>query len=209
MKKSLVILWVVLISFTSHAVAQSAEVQQLLLNVEKLAQLKKILSNMKKGYEIVSTGYNTIKDISKGTFNIHQTFLDGLMQVSPAARKYKRIADIISFQTQLVKEYKSAFRKFQASNLFNETEIRYMGNVYSNLFTKSLQNLDELAMVITAGKLRMSDDERLNAIDRIFNDISDKLIFLRTFNKENNLLAIQRGREMVDTKVSKKVNGLQ
>ena len=83
-----------------------------------------------------------------------------------------------------------------------------MDNVYSNLFNKSLQNLEELTMVITAGKLRMSDDERINAIDKIYQDIGDKLIFLRTFNKENNMLAIQRGREIVDTKVSKKLNGL-
>jgi hypothetical protein len=208
MKKCIVILWVMLLSFSAQVVAQSTEVQQLLLNVEKLAQLKKILSNMKKGYEIVSTGYNTIKDISKGNFNLHQAFLDGLMQVSPAVRKYKRIAEIISFQTQLVKEYKSAFKRFDASNLFNENEIKYLGNVYGNLFKKSLQNLEELAMVITAGKLRMSDDERINAIDRIFDDMGDKLVFLRTFNKENNVLAIQRGREMVDTKISKKLNGL-
>jgi hypothetical protein len=208
MKKRVVILWIILFSFSAKVVAQSAEVQQLLLNVEKLAQLKKILSSMKKGYEIVSGGYNRIKDISKGNFNIHQAFLDGLMQVSPAVRKYKRIGEIISFQTQLVKEYKSAFRRFDASNLFNENEIKYMSNVYGNLFNKSLQNLEELAMVITAGKLRMSDDERINAIDRIFDDMGDKLVFLRTFNKENNVLAIQRGREMVDTKVSKKLNGL-
>ena len=208
MKKCMVILWVILFSFSGHVGAQSTEIQQLLLNVEKLAQLKKILSNMKKGYEIVSTGYNTIKDISKGNFNIHQTFLDGLMQVSPSVRKYKKILEIISYQTQLVKEYKSAFRRFDASNLFNANEIKYMGNVYTNLFNKSLQNLDELTMVITAGKLRMSDDERLNAIDRIYIDMGDKLVFLRTFNKENNVLAIQRGREMVDTKVSKKLNGL-
>ena len=208
MKKCIVILWVILFSFSGQVVAQSTEIQQLLLNVEKLAQLKKILSNMKKGYEIVSTGYNTIKDISKVNFNIHQAFLDGLIQVSPAVRKYKKIAEIISYQTQLVKEYKSAFRRFDASNLFNANEIKYMDNVYSNLFNKSLQNLEELTMVITAGKLRMSDDERINAIDRIYNDIADKLVFLRTFNKENNVLAIQRGREMVDTKVSKKLNGL-
>jgi energy-coupling factor transporter transmembrane protein EcfT len=208
MKKSVVLLWIILFSFSANVVAQSTEVQQLLLNVEKLAQLKKILSNMKKGYEIVSGGYNTIKDISKGSFNLHQAFLDGLMQVSPAVKKYKRIAEIISFQTQLVKEYKSAFRRFDASNLFNENEIKYMGDVYGNLFNKSLQNLEELAMVITAGKLRMSDDERINAIDRIFDDMGDKLVFLRTFTKENNVLAIQRSWEMVDTKVSKKLNGL-
>jgi hypothetical protein len=207
MKKCIVMVWVILFSFSGQVVAQSTEIQQLLLNVEKLAQLKKILSNMKKGYEIVSNGYNAIKDISKGNFNLHEAFLDGLMQVSPTVRKYQKIGEIIIFQTQLVKEYKSAFRRFDASNLFNANEIKYMSNVYTNLFNKSLQNLDELTMVITAGKLRMSDDERLNAIDRIFNDMSDKLVFLRTFNKENNVLAIQRGRENVDTRVSKKLNG--
>jgi len=187
---------------------QSAEAQQLLLNVEKLAQLKKILSNMKKGYEIVSNGYNTIKDISKGNFNLHDAFLNALLQVSPTVKKYKRVADIITCQSQIIKEYKSAFKRFKASNLFNVSETNYMEDVYKNLFNKSLQNLDELTIVITAGKLRMNDEERIAAIDRIYNEISDKLVFLRSFNNEGNVLAVQRGREMVDTKVSQKLNGL-
>lgn len=187
---------------------QSTEAQQLLLNVEKLAQLKKILSNMKKGYEIVSNGYNTIKDISKGNFNLHDAFLNALLQVSPTVKKYKKVADIITCQSQIIKEYKSAFGRFKNSNLFAVSEINYMEEVYKNLFNKSLQNLNELTIVITAGKLRMSDDERIAAIDRIYNDISDKLVFLRSFNNEGNVLAIQRGREMVDTKLSKKLNGL-
>lgn len=191
-----------------NVTAQSTEVQQLILNVEKLAQFKKILSNMKKGYEIVSTGYNTIKDISKGNFNLHDAFLSALLQVSPTVKKYKRVADILTCQTQIVKEYKVAFRRFNSSNLFNVSELNYMSNVYSNLFSKSLQNLNELTIVITAGKLRMSDDERIAAIDRVYIEITDKLVFLRSFNNETNVLAVQRGREMVDTKVSKKLNGL-
>lgn len=188
--------------------AQSAEVQQLLLNVEKLEQFKKILSNMKKGYEIVSNGYNTIKDISKGDFNMHDTFLNALLQVSPTVKKYKRVADIITCQTQIIKEYKLAFRRFNSSNLFNSSELNYISSVYNNLVGKSIQNLNELAIVITAGKLRMSDDDRIIAIDRVYNEVADKLVFLRSFNNETNVLAVQRGREMVDTKVSKKLNGL-
>lgn len=205
------ILFVLCLSFSISWVrvsAQSDEAQQLLLNVEKLAQLKKILSNMKKGYEIVSKGYTTIKDISKGNFNLHDAFLNALLQVSPTVKKYKRVTDIIICQSQLLKEYKSAFNRFKASNLFSIQEIKYMEGVYSNLFNKSLQNLNELTIVITAGKLRMSDDERIAAIDRIYNDISDKLLFLRSFNNEGNVLAVQRGREMVDTKMSQKLNGL-
>ena len=197
------------VSFLSvRTLGQSDEAQQLLLNVEKLAQLKKILNNMYEGYQSISKGYNTIKDISQGNFDLHRNFLDGLLAVSPAVKKYKRITDIIHQQSQLVKEYKSAFARFKTSNLFNSTEIKYMENVYKNLFNNSLQNLDELAMIVTAGKLRMSDDERINTIDRIFDDVSDKLNFLRTFNKENNILALQRGREMLDTKVSQQLNGL-
>ncbi len=192
----------------ANVTAQSDEAQQLLLNVEKLTQLKKILKNMYQGYEVVSKGYNTIRDISKGNFNLHQAFLDSLLQVSHTVRKYKRVVDIINCQFQLVNEYKSAFRRFKLSNLFNAAELNYMGNVYSNLFSKSLQNINELTMVITVGKLRMSDDERITAIDRIYYDIGDKLVFLRSFNRESNVLAIQRGREMIDTKISQKLNGL-
>lgn len=207
--KSLLILLLLTAQISSNVLyAQSTEAQQLLLNVEKLAQLKKILSNMKKGYEIVSTGYNTIKDISQGNFNLHDAFLNALLQVSPTVRKYKRVADIISCQSQIVKEYRSAFNRFKSTNLFNSSEITYMEDVYKNLFNKSLQNLDELGMVLTAGKLRMSDDERIAAIDRIYKDISDKLVFLRSFNNEGSVLAVQRGREMVDTKLSEKLNGL-
>ena len=73
---------------------------------------------------------------------------------------------------------------------------------------KSLQHLSDLAMVLTAGNLRMSEEERLKAIDQIAEDMTDKLNFLRIFNKENNMLAVQRGREKIDVALSKKQIGL-
>ncbi|MFK4985512.1 hypothetical protein ACI4B7_27170, partial [Klebsiella pneumoniae] len=89
-KKLIVIM--IMCSMSVQLNAQSDEVQQLLLNIEKLAQFKKILKNMKNGYQIIFKGYTAVKDISQGNFNLHKTFLDGLMQVSPAVKKYKRIA---------------------------------------------------------------------------------------------------------------------
>jgi hypothetical protein len=127
------------------------------------------------------------------------------MQVSPAVKKYKRVADIITFQSMLVKEYKNAFSRFKKTNLFNDREISYMAGVYSNLFNKSLEGLDELLMVITANKLRMSDDERFAAIDSIFADMEDKLSFLRNFNHSTTTLAMQRGKESIDTKLSQQL----
>lgn len=182
----------------SQVRAQSTEVQQLLLNVEKLSQLKNILQDMKKGYEVVSKGYNAVKNISQGNFSLHEVFLDGLMLVSPEIKKYRRVADIISYQKNLVSEYKSAFKSFQSSGGLNLSELDYLGRVYKQLFNQSLNNLDELGTVITAGTLRMSDEQRLKAIDRIFADTQDKLRFLRNFNQQAMLLSQQRLRQQAE-----------
>lgn len=207
--KKIILLFIVLSTcITSRLSAQSDEVQQLLLNVEKLAQFKQILSDLKKGYQIISVGYSTIKDLSQGNFNLHKTFLDGLMMVSPTVKKYKRIADIINNQILIVKEYKNAFNRFKQDDNFSPEEIAYLGKVYGNLFKQSLNDLDELTIIITDSKLRMSDDERLEAIDRIFSNMQDKLLFLRHFNNNTTILAIQRARERNDAATMQKIYGV-
>jgi len=210
MKKLIIILGIVLFSFpmANKALAQKDEIAQLLLNVEKLAQFEQILSDMKKGYEILSGGYNTIKDLSQGNFSLHKTFLDALMDVSPTVKNYKRVANIINYEVILINEYKSAFNRFKRDANFNEQELAYLGRVYKNLFKQSLDNLDNLVTIITANQLRMSDDERLGAIDRIFADMQDKLLFLRHLNNNTTVLALQRAKEKNDAGTMRLIYGI-
>lgn len=207
MKKTLLTTFLIAVALTRLA-AQSQEAQQLALNIEKLAQFKRILTGMKKGYQILTTGYGAIKNLSEGNFNLHKTFLDGLMNVSPAVRKYKRIADITAGQLRLIKEYKAAFSRFKQDKNLNASELDYLSKVYSNLFNKGVEDLEELTMILTDGKLRMSDDERLEAIDRIGDNMQDKLTFLRQFNNSLAVLAVQRAREKKDIATLKKLYGI-
>lgn len=188
---------------------QANELAQLALNIEKLAQFKQILSDLKKGYQIVSKGYTTVKDISKGNFSIHKVFLDGLMEVSPAVKNYRKVAEIIEFQIALVKQYKAAYKNFREQDTFSAGELEYLAAVYKNLFDQSLENLDELITVTTAGKLRMSDDERLAAIDRIYNDMQEKLLFLHDFNRSTALLSVSRAKEQRELKDLREIQGIQ
>ncbi len=205
MKKLLILLTLVI---QTTCFSQSQEAKQLLLNVEKLAQLKLMLSNMKAGYKILEKGYTSIKNISQGNFNLHRDFLDGLLQVSPAVKKYSKVADIIQMQFKLVKESKAALAEFRGSKQFTVAEIEYLGNVYANLLKESLKMLDELAMVVTAGKLRMSDDERLQAIDRINDEVIEQYTFLNEFNNGTAILSLQREKEKMDIDLMRKVHGL-
>ena len=92
------------LAISQVAMCQTQEATQLILNYEKLKQLEEILDNMYKGYKILSQGYNRIKDIAEGNYNIHQVFLDGLFAINPSVAKYKRIPDIIRYQQLLMKE---------------------------------------------------------------------------------------------------------
>jgi hypothetical protein len=195
-------IWCIFLIFIrANAYSQSQEAQQLLLDVQKLAQLKSILEDLKKGYTILESGYSTIRNISEGNYNLHDLFLNSLLEVSPTVRNYKRIADIISLQLRIVKEYQAAFKQFKGSQLFDDDELKYIASVYSNLFNQSFSNLDALATVITSGQLRMSDDERLSEIDGIWKNISDQFSFLKDFNNKTRVLALQRAKEKSDVEV--------
>lgn len=210
--KKIFLALILALSVSSHfnrASAQTAEVTQLVLNIEKLNELRKILQELKKGYDILVKGYDTIRDLSKGNFKLHEAFLDGLLEVSPAVKNYKRVADIVRFQLLLVEEYQTAFGRLRSTDYFNQDELDYMSGVYSRLITQSLKNLDALTTVLTVKKLRMSDDERLSAIDEIYEDMQQKLQFLRHFNATASVLALQRAKEHSDTEMMQQLYDAQ
>lgn len=187
--------------------AQEQEAKQLLLNVEKLAQFKKILYDMYKYYQILNRGYNTIKNIASGNFKLHKAFLDGLLQVSPAVRQYHRVAAIIEYEKRIVSDAGRMRRYFQGDGQFSSSELHYLSKVYSNVLHQSSRQIEELWLVVTAGKLRMSDDERLKAIDRIFESVQDQYHFLREFGNKSLQLSYQRKTEQADVQLSRRLQG--
>jgi hypothetical protein len=188
--------------------AQSFEIQQLILDIEKLSQLKNIYSDLVKGYEILSEGYNAVSDISQGNFDLHKLFLDGLLKASPLVQKYKKVADIIQCELNIISEYGTAYNRFKQDDNFSPDEIIYIGKVYKNLIDESTKGLSDLTTVITDNALRASDDERLNVIDQLDADMQNRLSFLRYFNNNTTVLALQRAREKNDVSTIKNIYSL-
>jgi hypothetical protein len=188
----------------TKAKAQDQDLQQLILDIEKLTQFKAILSDMKTGYTILTQGYRQVKSLTQGNFDLHSAFLNSLMQVSPEVRKYGRIADIVSAQLLIVSEGKRALSAFRSSGHFNAGELLYFNSVFTGLLKGSVDNLANLADVLTAGTLRMSDAERLQQIDHIYSDTQNKLVFLRHFDASVRVLEVQRMKELNEAEALKK-----
>lgn len=207
MKKLLILLALVasMQSIVCRGQSTSDLIEQLVLDFQKLQDMKAILQDMYDGYKILDQGYTQIKNIAQGQFNLHKAFLDGLLAVSPVVKNYYRVAAIITAEFSLVKEYKASSSRAHASGLFTGAELGYIDGMYSTLFSRSLQSIDELTMILTDGELRMSDAQRLAGIDRVYTEISGQLRAVRQLNDETSVQMMQREKETNDIQTLKRL----
>jgi hypothetical protein len=188
--------------------AQIFEVQELVLDIEKLAQEKQLLSDLYTGYEIVDKGYGEIRDVSKGSYDLHKGFLDGLLVVSPAVKNYHRIAEIVDLQLKLAASYKSAWARFRQDPHLRPDEIGLLANVYSGLFDQTVQILNSLTLVLTDGQLRANDGERIRQIDGLYSGMQNKWLFLQSMNNRTEWLSLQRAAASGENTGLKQLYGL-
>ena len=188
--------------------AQSFEVQQLVLDIQKLAQEKQLLTDLYHGYEILDKGYGAIRDVSKGSFDLHKAFLDGLLTVSPAVKQYQKVADLINLQVQLVSSYRSAWSRLKKIPYFSPAELDLLTNTYSGVFNQALNLLNSLTMILTDGQLRANDGERISQIDELYSGMQKEWTDLQSINNQAGWLAIQRAAAANDNKTVQQLYGL-
>ena len=177
---------------TGSGRAQGFDIQQLLLDIQKLSTLKSILTDMQQGYQDLDRDYSAVRDVAKGNFNLHKAFLDGLLAVNPAVRNYQRAADIVDLQAALLAKYKAAWTFFQQQRGFQPAELTLIARTFAGLLHDSFNDLADLDKVLTPGTFRAGDAERLRQIDAIYDSMTRRVAFIDQFNNRTALLAAQR-----------------
>jgi hypothetical protein len=177
--------------------------------LQQIAALQVYLGYAKKGYNIVTSGVNTIRNIKKGDLNLHRDFFNRLKNVNPAIRRYAKVADIIAYQVKIIKQTKLTLQQIRETKQFTEAELDYCKQVFDTLLDECIKTVEELILVTTSGELEMKDDERLKRIDGLYADIQDKYSFACSFSEDMGLLAVQRLGEQMEINRSKIINGVK
>jgi hypothetical protein len=206
MRKTIIAMLFALVVVSGRTQTQALE--QLQLNIEKLAQFKLMLTNMYNTYSILNNGYNNIKNISLDNFKLHKGFIDALSSISPAVKKSVAIAEILQTQALIAKEYRDTYNKVIAAKLFTPAEIRELENAYTNILSKTSRNLDALQKIITPNQLQMSEAERLDFLHSLSLDMEKQLLQLRTFTKQATTLVQFRNRSKKDGELLRNSYGI-
>src|SRR5277367_5906746 len=97
--------------------------EQLAIDGEKLASMKATLQDMYRGYTELQQGYTRIRDIVKGSFNLHEAFLDALWVLSPAVRGDPRLEAIVNTEYRIVAAYKAATGRLGTQSVWTTQEL--------------------------------------------------------------------------------------
>lgn len=214
MKKN-IILVVALIGFAGNSFSQTTgewlnqKSTQKKYLLQQIAALQVYINYAKKGYNIVSGGINTIRDIKKGDLNLHNTFFSSLKTINPKISRYTKVADIISYQVRIIKLARQTLQSIRDANQFSVEEIEYCKKVLDTMLDDCIQSITELLDIITPDKLQMTDDERLGKIDKLYLDMQDKFTFCNVMSEDISLLALQRVTEQAEITRSKLINGIK
>ena len=174
--------------------------------VQQIAAFQTYLGYVKQGYEIAHKGISTVQNIKNGEWNLHKDFFGSLKSINPVIKNSAKVADIIVLQDGLVKKSKTLMNECRQNGELTYEEIAYLENICNKLLLESLKNIDELIMVITSGELQMKDDERINRIEKIYADMQEKQVFIRSFGSSLVRLLKSRSHEKFEIELSKTLN---
>jgi hypothetical protein len=156
--------------------------------LQQIAALKVYGDYLKKGYELASGGLGVMRDISDGEFSLHNAFISGLKQVSPAVRNDVRVAEIAALQVEILQ----SFGEVKQRVFLSAGDLAYIQLVQAAVVADCFSDLQELLLVVASGKLEMSDDERLQRLAGIYSRMLDRSGFARDFCGNVSQLIFQR-----------------
>jgi len=180
------------------------------LQVQKAQNQTIWLQNAQKEIEneLHQLQLSNIAGISDQQKDLFTGYYNELLTVKSVINDYGQVVHIISRQEQLVAMYKSSWSLTQRDGHFSPAELQQIDRVYSGILLESASNLDQLAKVINAFQTQMTDEQRIELVDRIAKQVEDNYNDLKKFTNQNIRLSMARARDQQDVQNIKELYGI-
>ncbi|WP_225586881.1 conjugal transfer protein TraI [Algoriphagus sp. Y33] len=140
---------------------------------------------------------------------LYKGYFEELQKVKLAITYYQRVREISQKQSRLLSEYQAVWRIIQQDGHFSPEEKQYMGIVYSGILGETAKSIDHIMLVVQSFTVQMSDAKRLEIINEAADRVDRNYSDLVSFNRENALLSIQRGRTENEVELSRRLYGIR
>jgi len=184
--------------------AVDLKIQRLQNETIWLQNAQKVLENQLSKLKLTE-----IADWTEKQKNLYSEYYDELWKIKSSIAYYKRIKDLTAKQIAIVDEYKWAWNLFKQDKHFKVEELEYMEKIYSGILEESINNLDQILLVLSSFKTQMSDAERLVIINKAADQMDANYSDLKKFNSQNITTSLQRSTSLDETAKLKEIYGIE
>jgi len=196
--------WVVKAAVKKAIKAADLAIQKQQNRVLWLQNAQKVIENTMSKLKLTE-----ISDWTDRQRNLYKNYFEELNKVKLLITYYQRIREITRTQIQLVEEYKHGWRLVRNDKHFTIEEIRDIGRYYDGILNETMQNLEQLGLVVNSFKMQMSDAKRLEIINNVAVQVEQNFIDLRRFNSENAAESMRRAHGIKEVEMVKEMYGIQ
>lgn len=154
---------------------------------------------LRQGFNIVDSGLNAINTFKEAEANLHAGYFNSLKAVNPVIVKNPMIAEIIGWKNQTI----VLLNNIKTTSELSNSELVYIQRVKANLISECQKDFSFFRLVITPGKLELTDEQRLSQLHKIHESMRDKYEFALSFVRNVELLERQKRIERQQLEASK------
>ncbi|MDE3211760.1 MAG: hypothetical protein KGM98_00890 [Bacteroidota bacterium] len=161
----------------------------------QIAALKTLELTLKQGYEMARAGWSVVEAFSRQEDSLHGHYFASLLQVKPVVRLDPRVAGILQMQADIVQSCKDMDFLWNGSDTPDGWQSSYASQVLQQILKEVDRNATMLLEVTGYGNFQMSDRERLDEIENLYQRTVLEYGFVQHFNREFQLLQVAQDQD--------------
>jgi hypothetical protein len=161
-----------------------------------------LIQNILTAIETGSTASNVIKNFNevKKVYEQGKAYYDGLKSVHNLIKNAKKVQQTVVMIGDITGIYMSGFNKMLSDPYFTYEEIEAISAGYARLLEEGGDLVDELKNIVTPSNgLSLSDKERMDAIDQIYNRMKECRALTQYYTNKNISVSYLRAKKTNDT----------
>ncbi|ATL48948.1 hypothetical protein COR50_18220 [Chitinophaga caeni] len=156
-----------------------------------------ILNSANEIVQTSSTVSNVVKNFKevKKVFEQGKEYYDKLKSVSNLVKDARKVQQTVLLVGEVSEIYVNNFGRMMNDPNFSPRELSAIAWGYSKLLNESTELLKELKQIVTSTGLSFSDKERMEIIDRVYNEVKDYRNLVRYYTNKNISVSVVRAKK--------------
>ncbi|GAB3323332.1 hypothetical protein GCM10027511_32200 [Hymenobacter humi] len=138
-----------------------------------------------------------IKGVIDKTQALHDQWYSSLLQISAGVRNYRRVQEIYTHQSEMISQFSAAIPELRTQQL-SPAQLSEASTIYQGILTENIALLGELAGVMSTGRSKMTDPERVEFIDNIADRIVKQHNLMNYFTNKCRAIAQMQAQQVQD-----------